>query len=91
MRAWGDRLDDGERRRVRRPREVVVEYRVEMFRFARSLSRNDADAEDLAQSAASAGARARRRLRDPERAKAYLLHDRAQPRDRPGACGGRAS
>ncbi|MEX1007416.1 MAG: RNA polymerase sigma factor [Acidimicrobiia bacterium] len=32
-------------------REVVVEHRAQIFRFARSLTRSDADAEDLAQSA----------------------------------------
>ena len=32
-------------------REIVVEHRAQIFRFARSLSRSDADAEDLAQSA----------------------------------------
>ena len=32
-------------------RELVVEHRADLFRYARSFSRNDADAEDLAQSA----------------------------------------
>ena len=32
-------------------REIVVEHRAQIFRYARSLSRCDADAEDLAQSA----------------------------------------
>lgn len=32
-------------------REIVVEHRAQIFRYARSLSRSDADAEDLAQSA----------------------------------------
>jgi RNA polymerase sigma-70 factor (ECF subfamily) len=32
-------------------REVVVEHHAQIFRFARSLTRSDADAEDLAQSA----------------------------------------
>ena len=73
MRAWGDRLgdeeyDDGSVD----PREVVVRYRVEMFRFARSLTRNDADAEDLAQSAALRALESDA-LRDPQRAKAYLF------------------
>ena len=48
-------------------------YRVEMFRFARSLTHNDADAEDLAQSAALPRLEAREGLRDPEHAKAYLF------------------
>ena len=50
MRAWGNWLDDDERGDERvDPREVVVRYRAEMFGFARSLTRNDADAEDLVQ------------------------------------------
>ena len=74
MRAWGDRLDDGEHDgEWVDPREVIVMYRVEMFRFARSLTRNDADAEDLAQSAALRALEAREGLRDPQRAKAYLF------------------
>jgi RNA polymerase sigma factor (sigma-70 family) len=32
-------------------REVVIEHRAQIFRFARSLTRNTADAEDLAQTA----------------------------------------
>jgi len=32
-------------------REVVVEHRAQIFRYARSFSRSDADAEDLAQNA----------------------------------------
>jgi RNA polymerase sigma-70 factor (ECF subfamily) len=32
-------------------REIVVEHRAQIFRYARSLCRSDADAEDLAQSA----------------------------------------
>jgi len=73
MRAWSDRLGDGEHDDdCVDPREVVVRYRVEMFRFARSLTRNDADAEDLAQSAALRALESDA-LRDPQRAKAYLF------------------
>jgi RNA polymerase sigma-70 factor (ECF subfamily) len=73
MRAWGDRLGDGEHDdECVDPREVVVRYRVEMFRFARSLTRSDADAEDLAQSAALRALESDA-LRDPQRAKAYLF------------------
>lgn len=32
-------------------REIVIEHRAQIFRFARSLTLNDADAEDLAQTA----------------------------------------
>ncbi len=32
-------------------REIVIEHRAQIFRFARSLTRSDADAEDLAQTA----------------------------------------
>ena len=35
-------------------REVVVEHRADIFRYARSFTRNDADAEDLAQTAVCA-------------------------------------
>ena len=85
MRAWGDRLGNEEHddRHVD-PREVVVRYRVEMFRFARSLSRNDADAEDLAQSAALARARVGHAARSDAR-QGVPVHDPAQPRHRPGA------
>src|SRR4051794_4810578 len=73
MRAWGDRLGDNEHdNEPVDPREVVVRYRAEMFRLARSLSRNDADAEDLAQSAALRALESDA-LRDPQRAKAYLF------------------
>ncbi len=54
-------------------REVVVEYRADIFRFARSLCRNDADAEDLAQTAVVRALAAPVELREPERAKYYLL------------------
>ncbi|HXY94468.1 MAG TPA: RNA polymerase sigma factor [Acidimicrobiia bacterium] len=40
--------DDGELIDLR---EVVVEHHAQIFRFARTLTRNDADAEDLAQTA----------------------------------------
>jgi RNA polymerase sigma-70 factor (ECF subfamily) len=54
-------------------REVVVEHRADLFRFARSFTRNDADAEDLAQTAVVRALAAGAELRDPERAKNYLL------------------
>jgi RNA polymerase sigma-70 factor (ECF subfamily) len=54
-------------------REVVVEHRVALFRYARSFCRTDADAEDLAQSAVVRALAGGSELRDPERAKWYLL------------------
>jgi len=54
-------------------RELVVEHRADLFRFARSFTRNDADAEDLAQSAVVRALAAGATLREPERAKWYLL------------------
>jgi RNA polymerase sigma-70 factor, ECF subfamily len=54
-------------------RELVVEHRADIFRYARSFSRNDADAEDLAQTAVVRALAAGAELRDPERAKWYLL------------------
>lgn len=54
-------------------RELVVEHRVDIFRYARSLTRNDADAEDLAQTAVVRALAAGVELREPERAKYYLL------------------
>ncbi|MFN8024799.1 MAG: sigma-70 family RNA polymerase sigma factor [Acidimicrobiia bacterium] len=54
-------------------RAVVVEYRLDLFRYARSLTRNDADAEDLAQTAVLRALAARTVLHDPVKAKAYLL------------------
>jgi RNA polymerase sigma-70 factor, ECF subfamily len=54
-------------------REVVVEHQRAMFRYARSLTGNDADAEDLAQSAALRALESSSPLRDPQRAKWYLL------------------
>ena len=54
-------------------REVVVEHRAALFRYARSFCRTDADAEDLAQSAVVRALAGASDLRDPERAKWYLL------------------
>jgi RNA polymerase sigma-70 factor (ECF subfamily) len=54
-------------------REVVVEHRADLFRYARSLCRSDADAEDLAQTAVLRALATRAELRNPERAKWYLL------------------
>jgi RNA polymerase sigma-70 factor, ECF subfamily len=54
-------------------RELVVEHRADIFRYARSLSRSDADAEDLAQSAVVRALASGAELREPERAKYYLL------------------
>lgn len=54
-------------------REVVVEHRADLFRYARSFCRNDADAEDLAQTAVVRALTAGVEVRNPERAKWYLL------------------
>ena len=54
-------------------REVVVEHRADIFRYARSFCRNDADAEDLAQNAVLRALAAGAEVRNPERAKWYLL------------------
>ncbi|HLM18712.1 MAG TPA: sigma-70 family RNA polymerase sigma factor [Acidimicrobiia bacterium] len=54
-------------------REVVVEHRADIFRYARSFCRNDADAEDLAQTAVVRALASGAEVRDPERAKWYLL------------------
>lgn len=54
-------------------REVVVEHRADLFRYARSFCRNDADAEDLAQSAVVRALTTASEVRNPERAKWYLL------------------
>ncbi len=54
-------------------REVVVEHRADIFRYARSFCRNDADAEDLAQSAVVRALASGSEIRNPERAKWYLL------------------
>src|SRR3954452_20285750 len=54
-------------------REVVVEHRADIFRYARSLCRSDADAEDLAQSAVVRALASGAEVRNPERAKWYVL------------------
>lgn len=54
-------------------RALVVEHRMDLFRYARSFTRNDADAEDLAQTAVLRVLAARTTLHDPEKAKWYLL------------------
>jgi RNA polymerase sigma-70 factor (ECF subfamily) len=54
-------------------RALVVEHRMDLFRYARSFTRNDADAEDLAQTAVLRALAARTTLHDPEKAKWYLL------------------
>jgi len=76
-------VDDEVRRGRARPREqdaavidlreLVVEHRLELFRYARSFTRNDADAEDLAQTAVVRALGPNVALTDPEKAKAYLL------------------
>ena len=66
-------------------REVVVEHRADIFRYARSFCRNDADAEDLAQNAVRARARRGRRGAQPRAGQVVPAADRAQPRHRPGA------
>src|SRR5262245_17327184 len=54
-------------------REIVVEHHAQIFRFARSLTRCDADAEDLAQTAV-VRALQRGPLRcSPDQAKAYVF------------------
>jgi len=54
-------------------RAVVVEYRLDLFRYARTFTYSDADAEDLAQSAVLRALAARTVLHDPVKAKGYLL------------------
>ena len=54
-------------------REVVVEHRADIFRYARSFCRNDADAEDLAQTAVVRALASGAEVRNPDRAKWYLL------------------
>jgi RNA polymerase sigma-70 factor (ECF subfamily) len=54
-------------------RELVVEHHADLFRYARSFCRNDADAEDLAQTAVVRALAAGAEVRDPTRAKWYLL------------------
>jgi RNA polymerase sigma-70 factor (ECF subfamily) len=54
-------------------REVVVEHRADIFRYARSFCRSDADAEDLAQTAVVRALASAAEVRNPERAKWYLL------------------
>jgi RNA polymerase sigma-70 factor (ECF subfamily) len=54
-------------------REVVVAYRVDIFRYARSLTRNNADAEDLAQTAVVRALSTTTTVDDFERAKRYVL------------------
>lgn len=54
-------------------RELVVEHRADIFRYARSFCRNDADAEDLAQTAVVRALASGAEMRNPERAKWYLL------------------
>jgi len=63
----GDGFDDFDLR------EVVVEHRADLFRYARSFCRNDADAEDLAQSAVVRALTSGSEVRNPERAKWYLF------------------
>ena len=54
-------------------REVVVRHRLDIFRYARSLTRSDADAEDLAQAAVVRALERGAALRDMQKAKWYLL------------------
>jgi RNA polymerase sigma-70 factor (ECF subfamily) len=65
--------DDGAHPRAVDLRELVVEHHADLFRFARSFCRSDADAEDLAQTAVVRALAAGVEVRDPTRAKAYLL------------------
>jgi RNA polymerase sigma-70 factor (ECF subfamily) len=54
-------------------RELVVQHHAAIFRYARSFCRNDADAEDLAQTAVVRALASSAEVRNPERAKSYLL------------------
>lgn len=54
-------------------REIVIEHRAQIFRFARSLSRCDADAEDLAQTAVVRALQRGPLSCNAEQAKAYVL------------------
>jgi RNA polymerase sigma factor (sigma-70 family) len=54
-------------------REVVVEHHREIFRYARSLTHSDADAEDLAQSAVVRALQRGTIVSDPVGAKWYVL------------------
>jgi RNA polymerase sigma-70 factor, ECF subfamily len=70
-------------------RELVIEHRVDIFRFARSLTRSDADAEDLAQTAVVRALASKATLQDPTKAKSYffrivrnLVNDEARSRAR---------
>jgi RNA polymerase sigma-70 factor (ECF subfamily) len=79
MRAWGGRLDesddafDVDDAHPVDVREMVVRHQRAMFGYARALTGNDADAEDLAQTAALRALESSTPLRDPQRAKWYLL------------------
>jgi RNA polymerase sigma-70 factor (ECF subfamily) len=68
-----DRVDRDGDEEIVDLRELVVEYRVDIFRYARSLTRNDSDAEDLAQSAVVRALSAGTVIREPDKAKWYLL------------------
>ena len=54
-------------------REVVVEHHREIFRYARSFTRNDADAEDLAQTAVVRALQRGTIVSDAVRAKWYVM------------------
>jgi len=54
-------------------RALVVEHHMDLFRYARSFTRNDADAEDLAQTAVLRALATHTTLHDPDKAKWYLL------------------
>jgi RNA polymerase sigma-70 factor, ECF subfamily len=54
-------------------RELVVTHRAEIFRYARSLTYCDADAEDLAQAALVRALERDVVLREPTKAKHYLM------------------
>jgi RNA polymerase sigma-70 factor (ECF subfamily) len=72
-RTWKPARGDAAAARAIDLRELVVEHRADLFRYARSLTRNDADAEDLAQTAVVRALQARVELQVPERAKWYLF------------------
>jgi RNA polymerase sigma-70 factor (ECF subfamily) len=65
--------DDNVRDELVDLREIVVEHHREIFRFARSLTYCDADAEDLAQTAVVRALQRGVIVSDEDRAKSYVL------------------
>ena len=86
---WPSAAGDADDNEVVDLRELVIEHRIDIFRFARSLTRNDADAEDLAQTAVVRALASNATLQDPAKAKSYffrivrnLVNDEARARAR---------